>query len=85
MAKADRRDQTELHLLGVAELHEVVEAESVDCVVTDPPYEKAALPLHVDLANFASYALKPGGQLVVMTGGLYLYEIETMLPAKPAP
>lgn len=73
----------ELHLSAVAELHALVEAESVDCVITDPPYEKAALPLHVDLANFAAYALKPGGQLVVMTGNLYAHEIETMLRANP--
>ena len=37
-AKADRYHQTELHLLSVADLHTEVQAESVDCVITDPPY-----------------------------------------------
>lgn len=82
-AKAEPNLRLDLHLSPVAELHTLVEAESVDCVITDPPYEKAALPCHVDLATFAAYALKPGGQLVVMTGSLYAYEVETMLRANP--
>ena len=44
-AKVDRCHQTELHLLSAADLHTKVPAESVDCVITDPPYEKAGFAL----------------------------------------
>lgn len=46
--------------------------ESVDCIITDPPYPKEFIGLMDDLGELAARVLKPGGSLVVMTGQLYL-------------
>jgi predicted DNA binding CopG/RHH family protein len=64
-----------LYHCGVTDLSHYVEPESVDCIITDPPYPKEFLPVYTDLARFAAYALKPGGSLVVMVGQSYLQEI----------
>lgn len=46
--------------------------DSVDCIITDPPYPKEYVDLFDDLGALAARVLKPGGSLVVMTGQLYL-------------
>lgn len=72
----DLGDQTwQLHLCGVAELHHAVEPDSVDWVITDPPYPREYLPVYDDLAAFAKHALKPGGSLLCMVGQSYLPDI----------
>lgn len=45
-----------------------VRANSVDLIVTDPPYEKAGVPLYRDLSAFAARRLKPGGLLFAYAG-----------------
>jgi 16S rRNA G966 N2-methylase RsmD len=50
-----------------------------DAMITDPPYGQAALPLYGDLADFASKRLKPGGDLVVLTGQSYLPDVLKVL------
>jgi len=58
-----------------------IEPESVDVIITDPPYPKEYLDLYEDLAIVARDLLKPGGSLVVMVGQSYLPEIlEKMTP-----
>lgn len=52
-----------------------VPAESVNVILTDPPYGKAFLPLWEELAPFAVHALKPGGSLLAMSGHLWLPEV----------
>ncbi len=52
-----------------------IEDNSIDLIVTDPPYPKEFLPLYKDLAEFAARVLKPGGSLVAMAGQSYLPEI----------
>jgi DNA modification methylase len=37
---------------------------SIDLVLTDPPYEEKDLPLYADLAYFAARVLKPGGSVI---------------------
>jgi hypothetical protein len=44
----------------------------VRLIFTDPPYERAALPLWEDLGRFAERVLLPGGLLVVYTGLRFL-------------
>jgi len=53
--------------------------ESIDCILTDPPYPKEYLNLWNDLGVFASKALKPGGWLIAYSGQFYLPEIYKML------
>jgi 16S rRNA G966 N2-methylase RsmD len=52
-----------------------VAPDSVDVIVTDPPYPKKFLPLYKDLAVFAARVLKPGGSLFAMAGQSYLPDI----------
>jgi len=52
-----------------------IRAKGVDLIVTDPPYEKAGIPLYRDLSAFAARALKPGGLLFAYAGILYFDEI----------
>jgi len=56
-----------------------IEAESVDVIITDPPYPQEFLPVYEDLAAFAARVLKPGGSCVVMVGQSYLPEIMAMM------
>ena len=67
--------ECKLYHLPVADMCTVVEPESVDVIITDPPYEKDYLPVYDELADFAAHALKPGGDLVVMAGHIYLDEV----------
>jgi methylase of polypeptide subunit release factors len=53
--------------------------ESVDAIITDPPYLSEHIPLFEPLAEHAARLLKPHGVLVVMVAHLYLYEYITLL------
>jgi hypothetical protein len=46
--------------------------ESVDVIITDPPYPKDYVGLFDDLGKIAARVLKPGGSLIAMTGQYYL-------------
>ena len=52
-----------------------IEDNSVDFVITDPPYKREYLPLYSDLSRVAARVLKNGGSLIVMTGQSYLPEV----------
>lgn len=52
---------------------------SVDLILTDPPYPKEYLNLFEDLGKFSSKYLKENGSLLVMIPQFYLYEIMTEL------
>ena len=52
-----------------------VEDESVDLILTDPPYSMDALPLYRDLAEFAERVLKPGRLLIAYSGKLALPDV----------
>ena len=59
----------------------VVAPSSLDCVFTDPPYERAGLCAWRDLAEFCAGALKPGGQMFALTGRVWLPEVLAALDA----
>jgi len=48
---------------------------SVDFIVTDPPYPKEYIPLYESLSLLASRVLKDGGSLLCMCGQSYLNEV----------
>jgi DNA modification methylase len=60
---------------SVAEIHNHVEPGSLDAIITDPPYPREFLSVYTDLAEFAAYALKPGGSLIAMVGQSYIPEV----------
>ena len=68
-----------LHLCAVEEFHHVVPAESVDVILTDPPYPKEYLPTWEALGHFAAHALKPSGHLLAMSGQAWLPQVFELL------
>jgi ParB-like chromosome segregation protein Spo0J len=52
--------------------------QSVDAIVTDPPYDSAGLAVFEDLGKFAARVLKPGRLLVAYVGKL---DLETEITA----
>lgn len=64
-----------LHRAACADLMQVIDPQSVDWIITDPPYPQKFLPVYDDLACLAAHALKPGGVLLAMVGQSYLPDI----------
>jgi hypothetical protein len=62
-------------------LHDLPD-ECVDLCFTDPPYERAALPLFEWLAMEVPRVLKPGASLITLFGHLYLPEILRMFDGR---
>lgn len=56
-----------------------IEDNSIDFIITDPPYPKEYLPLFADLSKLAARVLKPGGSLIVMSGQSYLPDVIQLL------
>jgi ParB-like chromosome segregation protein Spo0J len=53
--------------------------QSVDIILTDPPYTQEYLPLWDDLGAFAARVLKPTGVLLAYSGQLHLPQVLAML------
>ena len=68
-------DRCRLFAAAVADAVAHIAPGSVDCIVTDPPYPRAFLPVYGDLARTAARVLRPGGSCLVMAGQSYLPEI----------
>lgn len=52
-----------------------IEAESVDCIITDPPYQRESIGEYGKLSAFAARVLKPGGSCLAMAGQSYLPDV----------
>jgi len=57
----------------------IIEPESVDIILTDPPYPREYLDLYTILSKQASLWLKPGGSVLAMCGQSYLPDVLTAL------
>lgn len=64
---------------SVSDLVNHIEAGSIDCIITDPPYPKEYLNCWLELSFIASKLLKPGGIVAAMSGQSYLPEIHAMM------
>ena len=88
-AKAERKsyeladempdDVCRLFVADIRDVLKELEDESVDFIVTDPPYPREYLPLYSDLSRLAARVLKPGGSLIAMIGQSYMPEVVTRL------
>lgn len=65
----------EIHNCSVKDLASKVDPCSVDLILTDPPYPEKYLYVYRDMAEFASYSLKPGGNLLAMSGNCWMPEL----------
>lgn len=52
-----------------------IPADSIDCIITDPPYVKEWLHNYEAFAKAADYVLKPGGFLISYVGHIHLDKI----------
>lgn len=52
-----------------------LEDESIDHIITDPPYPEEYLPLWSDLAEHALRILKPGGFCITLSGKAHLPQV----------
>ena len=52
-----------------------VQDNSVDLILTDPPYSQDSLILYQELSKFATRVLKPGGSIVTFVGHIILNEV----------
>ncbi len=71
--------QVTLQLGDFRDLIKEVANDSIDLVLTDPPYPKEYLPLWTDLAREASRVLKPTGFLIAYSGQVHLTKVLNML------
>lgn len=53
--------------------------DSVDLILTDPPYSEDSLPLYDDLGKLAARILKPKGSLICYTGQTLLSQADVVL------
>lgn len=74
-------DRCQLHVCDIRDAvsRAVIAPQSVNAIITDPPYPQTYLPLYGALAQLAAHALKPGGSLLVLTGRYYLPEIFALM------
>jgi len=56
-----------------------LKSNSIDIIITDPPYAKDYLYVYDDLAEASKYLLKSGGSLLVMVGQSYVPEVMAKL------
>ncbi len=56
-----------------------LQPETVDWIITDPPYSKKYLHLYKTLGDLGDYALKPDGVVIVMVGQSYLPQVINLL------
>jgi hypothetical protein len=61
------------------EAGEQVPDESVALIFTDPPYDRASLPLYGALAEFSGRALAPGGSLLVYAPNYALPQVFALM------
>jgi ParB-like chromosome segregation protein Spo0J len=79
---AEVRAETDVYTVTPTDIRSLVaniEPESVDAIITDPPYPEEYVPLYEDLAKLAAKALRPGGSMLVMTGQSYLPQIMALM------
>lgn len=71
----------QIHEGDARELGDKVEPESIDLILTDPPYPKEYLGLYEWLGEFAARTLKPGCYLMAYGAGEYMPQHLNLLAA----
>jgi len=71
-----------LFCCDIKDVGDKIEDDSIDWIITDPPYAKEYLYLIDDLAEFSFRKLKKGGSLICMIGQSYLPFVYSSLSEK---
>jgi len=75
LEKASANPSFRLLCGDISEKSKEIEPNSIDAIITDPPYGQDYLHLYEALGKVSSHVLKDGGSLFLMTGQSYLPEI----------
>jgi site-specific DNA-methyltransferase (adenine-specific) len=79
IASGADNDNCRLVHADIAQYAEHIPDQSIDIIITDPPYSREYIPLYETLALMAARTLKQGGQLLVMTGKMHLPEVLALM------
>lgn len=66
----DRGELWEVHQIDIVNYK--AEPESIDAIITDPPYPEKYLGLYENLGSLAAVGLKPGGSMIALVGQAHL-------------
>lgn len=69
------QDRYKLLTCDIKDLCNHVETETIDWIITDPPYPYEFIATFSELSSLADKVLKPNGGLLVMSGQSYLPEV----------
>ena len=75
MSSSESKSDIELKLGPIQEKGLEIADNSVDLILTDPPYSEESIPLYGELAKLAQRVLKPGGSLITIVGHYALFKI----------
>lgn len=75
----EREGETSIRLGDFATALADVEPGSASLFFTDPPYDRASIPLYGRLAEFAAEKLRPGGSLLAYCGQYAVPEIANLM------
>ena len=67
--------KSEIHNCSALELIKKVDADSVDLILTDPPYPKEYIHCYGELARLAVHALRPGASCLALSSQVWMHEI----------
>jgi len=71
----DKTERYELYQKSCKEMAEILGPNSVDIIITDPPYPYEFIDTYSELSKTASVVLRAGGSCLFMSGQSYLPEV----------
>jgi 16S rRNA G966 N2-methylase RsmD len=83
--RAQLDQQVEIEALGIYHgdfrdrYRDLIPAESVQLVLTDPPYDEESIDIYGAAAEAASYVLRPGGSLLAYSGQKHIGDVITAM------
>ena len=76
---ASERDEAKIITGDFRHIMASMPDESVDLIFTDPPYDKASIPLYGDMARLAARVLKPNGSLITYVGHYAVLDVGNLM------
>ncbi len=70
-------DTLQIHCCDIRQLD--LAEESVDLLLTDPPYDERSVPLYGEVAKLAQRCLRPNGWCLAYTGKMYVARIHFLM------
>ena len=82
---SDSNSKFDLKLGPMQEKGLEIPDNSIDLILTDPPYNEESIPLYGELAKLAQGVLKPGGSLITIVGHYALFKIDKQITDNSEP